>query len=88
MAKFPVALTPLIILTTVFRWPLVMWPDIIATTIDARNWCAAASKLIPRCFVWYFLVQFMIAFVMLNIFIGVIIEKYNENKDASEGSVC
>jgi hypothetical protein len=76
-------------LTTVFEVASgEMWPDIMVTTIDARG---IGQQPIPRSyphftFAWYFMVQFMIAFVMLNVFIGVIIEKYNENKDASEGS--
>ena len=76
-------------LTTVFEVASgEMWPDIMVTTIDARG---IGQQPLPRTqphftFAWYFLVQFMIAFVMLNVFIGVIIEKYNENKDANEGS--
>jgi len=76
-------------LTTVFEVASgEMWPDIMVTTIDARG---IGQQPLPRShphfvFAWYFMVQFMIAFVMLNVFIGVIIEKYNENKDASEGS--
>jgi hypothetical protein len=75
-------------LTTVFEVASgEMWPDIMATTIDARGiGVQQLPNSYPFAFVWYFLVQFMIAFVMLNVFIGVIIEKYNENKDASEGS--
>ena len=65
-----------------------MWPDIMVTTIDARG---IGQQPLPRTsphftFMWYFTVQFMIAFVMLNVFVGVIIEKYNENKAMSEGS--
>ena len=65
-----------------------MWPDIMVTTIDARG---IGQQPLPNTnqlsvFLWYFTVQFMIAFVMLNVFIGVIIEKYNENKAKSEGS--
>jgi len=76
-------------LTTVFEVASgEMWPDIMVTTIDGRG---IGQQPLPRTssfwvFIWYFMVQFMIAFVMLNVFIGVIIEKYNENKDASEGS--
>jgi hypothetical protein len=76
-------------LTTVFEVASgEMWPDIMVTTIDARG---IGQQPLPRSsphftFAWYFTVQFMIAFVMLNVFIGVIIEKYNENKEASEGS--
>ena len=76
-------------LTTVFEVASgEMWPDIMVTTIDARG---IGQQPLPRShphftFAWYFMVQFMIAFVMLNVFIGVIIEKYNENKAASEGS--
>ena len=64
-----------------------MWPDIMATTIDARGiGVKQLPNAHPAAFIWYFLVQFIIAFVMLNVFIGVIIEKYNENKGASDGS--
>ena len=76
-------------LTTVFEVASgEMWPDIMVTTIDARG---IGQQPLPNSYphftwAWYFMVQFMIAFVMLNVFIGVIIEKYNENKNASEGS--
>jgi hypothetical protein len=76
-------------LTTVFEVASgEMWPDIMVTTIDARG---IGQQPLPNSyqhgpFLWYFMVQFMIAFVMLNVFIGVIIEEYNKNKDASEGS--
>ena len=64
-----------------------MWPDIMATAIDARGiGVKPLPNARPVAFFWFFFVQFIIAFVMLNVFIGVIIEKYNENKDNSEGS--
>ena len=75
-------------LTTVFEVASgEMWPDIMATAIDARGiGVKQLPNAHPAAFLWFFLVQFIIAFVMLNVFIGVIIEKYNENKGASDGS--
>ena len=73
-------------LTTVFEVASgEMWPDIMATAIDARG---IGVKPLPNAaqFVSGSFSFSSSSLVMLNVFIGVIIEKYNENKDNSEGS--
>ena len=64
-----------------------MWPDIMYYTVDAvaintsqiENWNRGESAI------FHILVQLVCSFLMVNVFIGVVIEKYNENKKKSEG---
>ena len=65
-----------------------MWPDIMYYTVDAvavntsqiENWNRAEGSI------FHILVQLVCSFLMVNVFIGVVIEKYNENKEISQGA--
>ncbi len=65
-----------------------MWPDIMYNTVDAvavnhtlvENWNRVEGAL------FHIGVQLVCAFLMVNVFVGVVIEKYNENKEASQGA--
>lgn len=64
-----------------------MWPDIMYDTTDT----VGIGKLMqpnmePQNALYYIFVQIVCAFLMLNVFVGVVIEKYNDNKEQSEGS--
>jgi hypothetical protein len=65
-----------------------MWPDIMYNTVDAVG---ANHSLVPNTnrvggALFHIFVQLVCAFLMVNVFVGVVIEKYNENKEASQGA--
>ena len=67
-----------------------MWPDIMATTMDAvgrdepmREWPHKHGK---SAALWYVAVTIMIAFVMINVVVGVVIDNFNQMKDEENGS--
>ena len=65
-----------------------MWPDIMYYTVDAvavntsqiENWNRLEASI------FHIGVQLVCSFLMVNVFIGVVIEKYNENKLLSQGA--
>lgn len=64
-----------------------MWPDIMYDTTDTVGiGMQMQPNMEPQNALYYIFVQIVCAFLMLNVFVGVVIEKYNENKDESEGS--
>jgi hypothetical protein len=65
-----------------------MWPDIMYDTIDGVKPGYAMTENYQRGWpsVYFFLVQVVGAMIMINVFCGVIIDKYNEMKEESEGS--
>merc|ERR1711871_153761 len=65
-----------------------MWPDIMYDTIDGVEPGQAMMENYDRGFpsVYYVLVNIVCAMIMINVFCGVIIDKYNEMKDENEGS--
>ena len=65
-----------------------MWPDIMYDTIDGVYPGQAMMENYDRTkpAIYYVAVQIVCAMIMINVFCGVIIEKYNEMKDESEGS--
>ena len=70
--------------TTVFEVASGKWPDIMATIDREELVCSFQThtqcvRVVLPCPVYDCICN-------VNVFIGVIIEKYNENKDASEGS--
>ena len=64
-----------------------MWPDIMYNTVDAVG---IAEPMLPNYnqqVAWYYIfVQIVIAFLMLNVFVGVVIEEYEKNKQDSDGT--
>jgi hypothetical protein len=65
-----------------------MWPDIMYNTVDAVG---VNHSLVPNTnrvggALFHIFVQLICAFLMVNVFVGVVIEKYNENKEASQGA--
>ena len=65
-----------------------MWPDIMYNTIAGVKPGYAMKDNYSRAgpFIYFFLVQVIGAMIMINVFCGVIIDKYNEMKEESEGS--
>ena len=65
-----------------------MWPDIMYYTVDAvavntsqiENWNQFEASI------FHIGVQLVCSFLMVNVFIGVVIEKYNDNKLKSQGT--
>jgi hypothetical protein len=64
-----------------------MWPDIMYDTVDAVG---VDHHLVPEyntfAAFYYIWVQIVFAFLMLNVFVGVVIDNYNKMKEESEGS--
>ena len=65
-----------------------MWPDIMYDTIDGVEPGKAMMENYDRGFpsVYYVLVNIVCAMIMINVFCGVIIDKYNDMKEENEGS--
>ena len=63
-----------------------MWPDFMYDSVDAVG---IGEAMLPNYQLGYSMYYvgtiFVCMFLMVNVFVGVIIEKYNENKDLSEG---
>lgn len=67
-----------------------MWPDIMYLTQDGQGvdepmheWPHQFNSLVP---VWFMAVTLVCSFIMLNIFVGVIIDNFNHMKEQQNGS--
>ena len=67
-----------------------MWPDIMYITQDTKGvdepmheWPHQFNSLVP---VWFIAVTLVCSFIMLNIFVGVIIDNFNHMKEQQNGS--
>ena len=62
-----------------------MWPDIMYNTVDAVG---IAEPMLPNYnqqVAWYYIfVQIVIAFLMLNVFVGVVIEEYEKKCERAQ----
>jgi len=67
-----------------------MWPDIMYSTMDItgpdqpmREWPHLEGKSVA---IWYIAVTLVCSFLMLNVFVGVIIDNFNQMKEMQNGS--
>ena len=57
-----------------------MWPDIMADTVSGMGGNQWVS-------LYYITVQVILAFLMINVFVGVVIESYNKQKSLADGGM-